>query len=472
MLRPWKLEIQINFECETPLYLQIVNALINSIKSGKITAGNALPGSRKLGSLLGDNRNTVVKALDILIVEGWLVARDRKGVFVNDQLPELLYPTEKIKDTSVKNIVKPMTSIIFDDGIPDPKIAPMDELARAYRRVMHHSSRWKAMGYDATQGSAEFRETIVQMLNFKRSLDINSAKLCITRGSQMAMYLVAQVLITPGDKVIVEDPGYCKAWSAFSHAGATIVPLQVDKDGISIEILKKLVATDPNIKAVYVTPHHQYPTTVTMSLQKRLQLINLSNQYGFTIIEDDYDHEFHYGKRPILPISSYQQARHIIYVGSMSKIITPVMRMGYLVANPEFITKIIALRKIIDVQGDIIMELALLDLINSGEFRRHLKRATSHYRQKRDRFSILLKEAFGNKATFSVPDGGLAFWVKPTQPFDASLLREKLQSKGIEIMDPLKFSTTAVDGIRLGYARLTEVDFKRGISQIAVLLSD
>src|SRR5690606_36611336 len=107
MLRPWKLEIQIDFECETPLYLQIVNALTNSLKSGKITAGNALPGSRKLGSLLGVNRNTVVKALDILIVEGWLVARDRKGDFVNDQLPELLYPTAKTKDTSVQHNIKP-----------------------------------------------------------------------------------------------------------------------------------------------------------------------------------------------------------------------------------------------------------------------------------------------------------------------------------------------------------------------------
>ena len=160
MLRPWKLEININFDCVTPVYMQIVNAIVEAIKSGKLALGSALPGSRKLAELLQVNRNTVVKAIDILTVEGWLVSRERKGVFVNDQLPNLQKPIEKdIKSEQGKNLHLPI-DIVFDDGIPDSKIAPMKELARAYRRVFNQKARWKMMGYGSAQGTLEFREAI------------------------------------------------------------------------------------------------------------------------------------------------------------------------------------------------------------------------------------------------------------------------------------------------------------------------
>ena len=466
MLRPWKLEIIINFECDTPVYIQIVNTIIDAIKSRKLAVGSALPGSRKLAKLLEVNRNTVVRALDILTVEGWLVAKDRKGIFVNEHLPDLQEPPNKFGEETLKRVSKPLVNIVFDDGIPDSKTAPMKELARAYRRVFNQKSRWKMMGYGSGQGTLEFREAITQMLNFKRGLHFTADELCITRGSQMAMYLLAHVLFKPGDKVVVENPGYRPAWHAFEQAGAEVVSINVDESGLSVDKLTGLLEKGLTIKAVYVTPHHQYPTTVTMTLERRLQLIKLSNRYRFTIIEDDYDHEFHFVQRPILPISSNKEAQHIVYIGSMSKVVAPALRIGYLSAKPDLVKQIVDLRKIIDVQGDIIMELAVLDLINSGEIRRHLKRATTYYKEKRDRFARLLADNLGNKVSFHIPDGGLAFWVRPNENFDGRVLCENLIDSGIEIIHPDKFSEQTVDGVRLGYASLSDDNLKRGLEMI------
>ncbi|MEO0571625.1 MAG: PLP-dependent aminotransferase family protein [Bacteroidota bacterium] len=472
MLRPWKLEIYLNFNCETPIYLQIVNAITSAITSGKLLAGSALPGSRKLSNLLQVNRNTVIKALDILIAEGWLVPEKRKGVFVNSNIPDLQKPAQTNKKPKPDPVTTPLLDIVFDDGIPDSKIAPMEELARSYRRVFNQKSRWKMMGYGCEKGAFEFREALVQMLNFKRGLAIGPENLCITRGSQMAMYLLAQVLFQPGDTVIVENPGYRPAWSVFENFGAKILPIKVDALGLNVDEVERQLKKDASIKAVFVTPHHHYPTTVTLSLERRLQLLKLSNTYGFFIIEDDYDHEFHFSKRPILPISSYQEAQRVIYIGSMSKVVAPALRIGYIATTPNLIERIAQRRKLIDVQGDIIMELAILDLIRSGEVRRHLKRATTYYETKRDVCAALIKSTLSEKFEFRKPNGGLAFWIEAKMDIDILGLREKLLSRGVELIHPSKFSSTSVNGFRLGYASLSKEKFSQGLEKIAQVLDE
>lgn len=470
MLRPWQLEIQLNTSSDKAIYLQIADAVIEAIKTGNLNSGNALPGSRQLARLLKVNRNTVIEALDVLIAEGWLITIERKGTFVADVLPleakmTKQNPTQKLETEEIQPL------IIFDDGIPDSRIAPMNELARAYRQIFNRKSRWQIMGYSTEFGNLEFRKAIVQMLNFKRGMNITPNEICITRGSQMAMYLTSKCLFEKDDYVMVENPGYKPAWETFENAGAKLLPVNVDKDGLIVDDVEAYLKKYNNIKAIYVTPHHQFPTTVTLSLKRRLKLIELSNQYGFTIIEDDYDHEFHFGQRPILPISSYSNARNTVYIGTLSKIVAPALRIGYLVSNHETILKVGKHRKTIDVQGDNIMEEAVLQLINEGEIKRHLKRTTLIYKAKRDYFEAICNQYLKDKTTFIKPEGGLAFWIVPNSDVAIFEIAEKLLQKGIKIMTPEKFSfDKPISGFRLGYASLTEKQLEEGIIELAKYL--
>ncbi|MCH5718234.1 aminotransferase-like domain-containing protein [Niabella hibiscisoli] len=226
------------------------------------------------------------------------------------------------------------------------------------------------------------------------------------------------------------------------------------------------------IKAIYITPHHQYPTTVTLSLQRRLELIQLSNQYGFTIIEDDYDNEFHYGYRPLLPVSSFPELSNYVYIGTMSKIVAPALRIGYLVcSNPELLKKVGELRKIIDVQGDGIMEQAVLQLINDGTIKRHVRKATSHYKAKRDFVDDLLARHLAGKAYYRLPDGGLAFWIEPRAKVNWPKISAELMTKGIKMLPPDHYSDlSSINGLRFGFGSLSEKDLTEAIKALAAHL--
>ncbi len=471
MLRPWKLQIELIFNCEKSVYFQIADAIIEAIQCGKLEKNQALPGSRQLAQQLKVNRNTIVDALDILLAEGWIVAKERKGTFVADVLPT----HHQFKRIETKTILKEEISIkskiIFDDGLPDSRLAPITELARAYRQIFNRKARWQMMGYANEFGDVDFRKAMILMLNFNRGMNAGANEICITRGSQMAMYLTAHGLLEKDDLVMIENPGYKPAWQAFESAGAKLLPVSVDAEGLNMREVEQYLQKHKKIKAIYTTPHHQFPTTVTMSLQRRMQLITLSNKYGFTIIEDDYDNEFHFGPRPILPISSFEQAKNFVYIGTLSKIIAPALRIGFLVSNANFIEKVGSLRKIIDVQGDNIMEQAVLQLINDGDVKRHLKKTSAVYKAKRDYFETLLAKHLADKVNFVKPEGGLAFWLVPKVAIDVFEIAEKLKSQSIEIITPDKFShTTAINGFRLGYASLSEQQLEEGVIAIGKLL--
>lgn len=470
MLRPWPLEIQLDKKSDKAIYLQIADAVIDAVKTGKLISGNALPGSRQLAQLLKVNRNTVVEALDVLTAEGWLETFDRKGTFVTHSLPKIDHAAASTEDSKI-TIETSKSFLVFDDGLPDSRLAPMNDLARAYRELFSRKSRWQIMGYSSELGNPEFRKSIAQMLNFKRGMSISSDQICITRGSQMAMYLASHCILKSGDYVLVENPGYKPAWETFENSGAKLLPIDVEPDGLNIDQVEKYLQQHQNIKAIYVTPHHQFPTTVTLSLKKRLKLIELSNQYHFTIIEDDYDNEFHFGQRPILPVSSYSALKNYVYIGSFSKVVAPALRIGYLVSSQENIIKIGNHRKIIDVQGDNIMEEAILNLINEGKIKRHLKKANLVYRNKRDYFESILNQHLSNKIIFTKPEGGLAFWIIPNAEVDVLEIFEKLKSQGIQIMSPNRFSfDKTIKGFRLGYASLSEKQIEEGIKALSKLL--
>lgn len=474
MLRNWKFEIQIDTKSNQAVYLQIADAIIKDIQSGRLKPGDPLPGSRNLAQLLNVNRNTVVEALNVLIIEQWLISKERKGTFVADILPDIEKATRlNQKDFLHKEIVTKQYNLYIDDGVPDSKIAPINELARAYRQIFSLKGKWQMMGYSNELGNTSFRESIAQMLNHQRGMQVSEQSICITRGSQMAMYLTAHCLFEKGDCVLVEDPGYKPAWKAFENAGATLFPIAVDSDGIIVEQVLACLKKNSKIKAIYLTPHRQYPTTVTLSLKRRLELIKLSNQYGFTIIEDDYDNEFHFGYRPMLPLSSFTELKNFVYIGTMSKVVAPALRIGYLTSNNiDLIEKVSNLRKIIDVQGDSIMERAILQLIKEGTIKRHIKKATHHYKSKRDCMVTLLDKYIKDIACYSIPEGGLAFWIVPNKPINWNEFSKVMENKSIKINTPDTYSfDQTVNGIRLGYGSLSENEMETAITAIASAIS-
>lgn len=473
MLRGWKFQIQLDEQSEKAIYMQIADAIIKDIHSGRLKSGDALPGSRNLAQLVKINRNTVVEALNVLLIEGWLVSKERQGTFVADTLPDF---KEVQKNNLVTIVINDTASehchIQFDDGHPDSRIAPIAELARAYRQIFNQKARWQMMGYGNELGNLEFRKVIVQMLNHQRGMQVNEQNICITRGSQMAMYLTAHCLLAKGDYVLIENPGYKPAWSAFENAGAKLLPVRVDKEGLLIDDVIAYLKSGKKIKGIYVTPHRQYPTTATLNLKRRLELIKLSNKYGFTIIEDDYDNEFHFGYRPVLPLSSFTELKNYVYIGTMSKVVAPALRIGYLASNDSaLIERAGSLRKIIDVQGDSIMEQAVLQLIKDGTIKRHIKKATNHYKAKRDFTARMLNKYIKNKATYIVPEGGLAFWIVPNKQVNWLQLSKKMQAKGIKIITPDTHSfDKTVNGMRLGYGSLSEKELEEGIITLAKIL--
>lgn len=184
MLRKWNFDLQLEEQSGKAIYLQIADAIIKDIRSGRLKSGDALPGSRNLSQLLKVNRNTIVEALNVLMIEGWLISKERKGTFVADALPD--FTERKKSDDNSTKLTKPIGKHLhlhIDDGHPDSKIAPVKELARAYRQLFNQKARWQMMGYGNELGDLEFRKTVVQMLNHQRGMQVNEQNICITRGS-------------------------------------------------------------------------------------------------------------------------------------------------------------------------------------------------------------------------------------------------------------------------------------------------
>ena len=239
----------------------------------------------------------------------------------------------------------------------------------------------------------------------------------VTRGSQMALTLVARTLVRAGDIVAVENFGYRPAWEAFRAAGATVLPVPVDRDGIDVDELKRL-ASRTTLRAIYLTPHHQYPTTVTLKAARRVALFSLAQTERIAIIEDDYDHEFHYEGRPVLPLASADQVGLVVYIGTLSKVLAPGLRVGYVVAPPAVLRSLGAIRSLLDIQGDLATEAAIATLIEDGEVQRHIARVRRVYADRREILANSLRRAFGDGMEFTLAAGGMALWVHVRLPVD------------------------------------------------------
>src|SRR5450631_496663 len=415
---PWRTIIAVQKDCDTPVYLQIANSIIQEMKKGRIGPGIKLPGTRQMSELLEVHRKTLVKAYEELDAQGWIEMRPSKGTFTSKTLPEInprrfnvktekrnSFPAETGYSVRINNNIRkpvlPFRNITgFHDG-PDVRLMPVNELSRSYRSILSRTVNLKYMSYVETAGVLKFREVLSEYLNTSRGLQTSFENIMITRGSQFGLYLITCVLFAKGENIVVGNTNYYYADHCFQHAGMRLVRVPVDEWGIDVEAIEK-ICRKKKIRAVYITSHHHYPTTVTLTASRRIKLLELSEKFGFIIIEDDYDYDFHYLSSPILPLISADQKGMVIYIGTLSKTIAPAIRTGYVVAPPNLILELSRLRQIIDTQGDPIMEMALAEMFSDGEIRRHMKKALQEYHRRRDFLCDQLSQKLSDTIEFKL----------------------------------------------------------------------
>lgn len=488
MLRPWNLTIQLQRQNGKGLHLQITQAIIEEIRRSRLILGMPMPGSRELAEKLGVNRKTVVLAYEELVAQGWLQAQGRRGTFVAAEFPV----TEKGVKPDKSNVRESTENsnelfleerldsglqarpevINFTDGTPDSRLIPYTALSRAFRHAIIQSSRTNQLGYGDPRGSLILRQSLARMLKMERGLSSNEENICLVRGSQMGIYIAASVLVSAGDYVAFETLSYAQARNAFRSFGANIVSVAQDKYGLIPEDLERLCCKH-RIRAVYVTPHHQYPTTVMMPAERRLRLLALAETFDFTIVEDDYDHDFHFDHRPTFPMARVDRAGKVIYIGSMSKVLAPGLRLGYISAKPEIIKRCATKVMQIDRQGNSITELAVHELMASGELKRHLRSALKVYAQRRDAAVQTIRRNLSRWVEFEVPAGGLALWLRMANGLDAHLITTNALVNGVRLVSSSQYSDTGECGfgLRLGYGSMDETTFEQGIDRLRAVFS-
>ena len=477
---PYATLLAVDKAAKTPVFLQISAALAEYIRRGIIPAGLQLPGTRAMALVLGLHRKTVIAAYDELLAQGWLETRRSQGTFVSQKLPDIQpVPLKKDADLSPPGAIKkagysfrpnpllqwPLVtssnSLAFDDGFPDVRIAPWDALSRAYRTALRQGFRKNLLFYGQTTGEPSLREAMTDYLRESRGLPIHLENVMITRGTMMAIHLAVQCIVQPGEVVVVGEVSYSSCNLILRQGGAQLMTVPVDEHGMDVEAIGRICQQMP-VRMVYVTPHHQHPTTVMMPAERRLRLLQLAQQYEFCILEDDYDYDFHYDSHPILPLAAADVGRNVVYVGSLSKVFSPALRIGYVVAPAEIIEAMSNLRRIIDRQGDHLLEAAVAVLFRDGEMRRHLKKAQRIYHRRRDLFCEMLKTELGEVVQFSKPTGGLAVWARFDPAIRLPELAQKSRKKGLWISDGFSYGP-GLNATRLGFAAVNEEEIERGM---------
>jgi len=453
---------------EGPLYLAIARTISQAIRSGRLPERARLPGTRSLARQLGVQRNTVVAAYDELIAQGWLQARAKQGTFVASQAVLPTPPTRPRPRPGVPGFTLPAQRfaprrlaqgpgmLTLSGGIPDLSLVPRRALARAYRRALEAEGH-RLLGYLEAAGHPALRAAIADMVRRYRGIPAGPENVMVTRGAQMALYLVAQVLLRKGDRVAVEDFGYPPAWRALQAAGATLTGVAVDQQGLDVAALTRRTRRKP-VKAVYVTPHHQYPTMALMSPWRRAALLALAAEQGFAVIEDDYDNEVHYAGQPVLPLASDDRANVVIYVGTLSKVLAPGLRLGYAVAPAPVIEAMSAHRQVVDHQGDHIQERAVAELFEDGEVQRHIRRMHKVYGQRRAVLAEALRRELPGVLEFDLPTGGLALWAKVAPDVQVDEWAAAALARGVAVATgtDLHLSGRTQGFLRLGFAALCE----------------
>jgi GntR family transcriptional regulator/MocR family aminotransferase len=462
------------------MYLGISRAIREAIKANQLQPNEQLPSARVLAEQLSVNRHTIMAAYQELIAEGWLESRQRKGYFVMSSLPvETSITTTSAQQAKnsfdwrlIRGAAKtPERASIgceynFSGGCPDISLFGFKSFGGYLSDTMSRPDI-KALNYGSNGGFAPFIEQVEIYLRRVRSL--TGKKIIAVNGSQEALFLLSQVLLQPGDKVAVEKLGYIPAWETFRNSGAELVGIDQDASGIDPNHLEAM-AKNHQLRLIYLTPLHQYPTTVTLPVSRRLQIYQIAAKYHIPIIEDDYDHEFHYRCQPLAPMAADDPFGLVIYLSTFSKIMFPGIRMGFIAADEALANALVRHRTLTNHKPNVVIQDAIARWMADGAFERQLRKLTRSYEKRRDHMVSLLVELQSNgvELEYVVPDGGMAMWIKIAG--DADALAKQALERGVFIQSENEFHLNINDSenrfIRLGFAGMDEVRIGEGLKLI------
>jgi GntR family transcriptional regulator / MocR family aminotransferase len=397
-----------------PFYRQIYEGYRRAIVSGLLRPGQRLPSTRALATELKISRLPAVIAYEQLLHEGYIDGKVGVGTYVNASIPDELAKPVLVRgpaNPSRPVAAPPRLSVASDPGPLGPFRVSLPALDlfpdKIWSRLVYrHAKRLpvELMAYGDPAGYLPLREAIAQYLRVARAVRCEANQVLITSGSQMALQLCAMALLKHGDAVCVEEPGYPGARDALKTAGATLVPISVDDEGIDVGAI---AALGGRVRAAYVTPSHQYPLGFSMTASRRFELLDWAQRNQGWILEDDYDSEFRYASRPIGSLQGLDAASRVIYIGTFSKVLFPSLRVGYVVVPADLSNAFAQAREALDIFSPVLYQLALTDFLQEGHFARHLRRMRAVYLSRRNALVESLRERVGAPLELYNADAGL-----------------------------------------------------------------
>jgi len=400
----------------TPLTRQIYMQVRSAVLSGALCPGTRVPSSRAMASKLGVARASVVSAYEQLLAEGYVESRRGSGTFISTQLTGL--PSRQRRAPRAVKRAVPTSAQTF----PDFERSAVQSDARAFntgrtlidartaetwRSLTHRAVRRLGandLGYTDPAGLAELRGNICEYLRAARAVRCDPEQVVITGGTQQAIDIAIRVLLAPGDEVWVEDPGYPLTHAQLLLAKTRPHAIPVDSQGLMVDAGRR---TAPRARAAFVTPSHQFPTGVALSMARRLELLAWARQSGAFIVEDDYTSEFRYSGPPLASLQGLDDTEQVIYVGTLNKALFPGLRIGYAVVPRALLQAFVSARYLIDRQPATLQQAVVSEFMQLGHFAAHIRRMRELYREQRDALAQTLMRRAGNRLDVAVPDQGM-----------------------------------------------------------------
>lgn len=455
------LPLSITAANSTPRYLQVAHQLQSLIQSRQLPPRTKLPSTRALARALGLNRNTILAAFAQLMRTGHLETHGRHGT----QVSSLAFTSQP--KTATRPVLRDVqdSQIDFRLGRSDPNPLPLSVWRRACREAGRHLPD---SGYGDPQGDATLRAQIALYLGRTRAMCVRPEQILITAGAGQAIERIAQVILRPGTYAGLEDPGYPRAAESFRRFGARLVPVPVDDDGLDTGFLFRLKSRPA---LLHVTPAHQYPLGSRLSSARRYSLIRWARDRGSLIIENDYDGEFRYSSPPLPALAALAGFENIAYVGTFSKVLSPAIRLGFIVAGDQMINALAGLVARMQDSMSIVTQRIMEWMIQSGELERHIRRTRRHYAIRRLTMLRALSQVPG-VASVTGQSAGLHVVVELRREIAPQLAHERLRTAGVLVdrVADYQLKGRVDERLLMAYGHLSDMDISRGTQKIGIHL--